>query len=107
MTHEQSSAIDIAMEILQLAGVSQENYKETLRYYDDPWGAGLEICHAKRYYSGEEILSITKLSEVGDKLVFLMMVKYVNGQPVVVEFDETTAWDLYLSACLADAKENQ
>ena len=107
MTHEQQRSIDVAMEILELAGITENHPNGTLRYYDDPWGGGLEVCYAIKHSTGEKVLTVAKPSDDGNGFVFLMFVKFVNGAPIILEYDKTTIWDFYLEACLIDVKEKQ
>lgn len=67
----------------------------------DPWGAGFEICCVKK--NKEKILTITKM--VNGRPEMLMLVRYVSGEPEIIKYDETTAWDLYMEACLSDVKK--
>ena len=103
MTAQQHSIIEVAKRILDVSGIMEKQPNGFIKYYDDPWRGCFEISLAKRFNSREEILVITKLSE-NDEADLLMMVEFTEYEPIVQVFDNTTMWDVYLYACLADAE---
>ena len=106
MTDDERWAFDVAMKILDEAGeeesLSLDGFDCTVETYEDPWGAGLVI---RRGGADDSITKrLTVQNENGE---YLMTVKFVGRTPIQLQtFDTTTAWTLYLSACLADVEDS-
>ena len=106
MTSEQRWAIDAAMKIVQKAG-EEETFELNGQYcsvwtYEDPWGGGLLIRYGGPIRAAAKYLTV--YNDYGDGIC-LMSVSFNNNQAFLREYDETTAWTLYLGACLSDVEK--
>lgn len=105
MTSEERSAVDNVMHIVEVAGkietVWVDGHRCSVKTYQDPFGGGLTLR-----YGGVDGSSRKQLTAQNGDGEYLLRALAVDGTVVsVLEFDTTTAWTLYLSACVADVRE--
>lgn len=100
-----SWVIDAALEIVYRAGrveeFSLDGVRCIVRTYEDPWNGGLLI----RYGGPSGLEFLTVHNDYGDGAC-LLRVAFDGDNVYLHEFDETTAWTLYLSACLTDVRDS-
>ena len=103
---EDKSVFEKAMKILELDGVEERfsirGVRCIVKSYEDPWGGGFVIHYGGVAESKRRKLEI--FSEFGEKCLF--SAEIVGDSITVNKFDQTTMWDLYLSACLDEVGDN-
>ena len=104
VSYEQREALKTALRIVKKAGKTEEFRHNgencTVMTYMDPWGGGLIIRYGGPN-RGPWHLTVDNLNE--DLKLFSAV--YVGDRWILQEYDETTAWTVYLSACDADVRE--